>query len=127
LAAKKLVVLSFISTAFARGCKDNETCADWTEYLRVWQTKHSTDGQVITVSPTQRGLLLRKPRAFPDFATVLMSPDGGAAIYRGVAVEPQVYESLERVARGQQIDPAWSTTIAKWSPSSLRCSENASE
>src|SRR3954468_18854825 len=49
LADGKLVLLSFVSNAFARGCKDDETCNDWVEYLNGWREARRAAVEVIVV------------------------------------------------------------------------------
>jgi hypothetical protein len=121
LEAKKLVLLSFVSAAFARGCGDSETCSDWAEYRGAWLEAHPKDGEAITVPPAGRRSLLRKSRSLPAFATVLVAPGGRAALYPGVVVEPQIYEAMERLVRGQHVDRAWAAEISEVQPGLLRC------
>jgi hypothetical protein len=119
--AKKLVLLSFVSASFARGCGDSETCADWQEYLGTWTKQHQTSAEVLVVPPAMRAKLLVKPRTLPSFATVLIEPGGRIAIYRGVLVELLGYAALEKLVSGQEPPPSYGDQIAPAPPGLLRC------
>ena len=80
--------------------QESETYGDYAEYLNGFAANRPAGLELVRLSPAQYKRLFRLPMIADSHATIMLRRTGTAMIYRGMILEPQVYQAGARWAAG---------------------------
>jgi hypothetical protein len=71
---------------------DNETYADWAEYLNAFRAQTDSRIKIVKVTALQYPELIIEPKPKDKYATLFVRDSEHGLLYDGMILEPQVYQ-----------------------------------
>jgi hypothetical protein len=85
-------VVVVVAKAPQKGDDSDETYGDWAAYLNRFARRAGSAVSIVKVTPERYAALVAEPKLTSGYATLFLRGTSHALLYRGMILEPQVYE-----------------------------------